>query len=165
MKKESLTNPHIAAPPLRMIAWELTRSCNLACVHCRASSERGPYPGELTTEECYRVMDEIISFSKPVIILTGGEPLLRPDLFDLSSYGSAKGLRMVMATNGTLLTEDIIQKLKVSGIQRISISLDGPEAETHDAFRKVKGSFEGSLRGIEMAKKGGLEFQINTTIT
>ena len=151
--------------PLRMIAWELTRSCNLACVHCRASSERGPYPGELTTEECYRVMDKIVSFSKPVIILTGGEPLLRPDLFDLSAYGSAKGLRMVMATNGTLLTEDIIQKLKASGVQRISISLDGPDAETHDAFRKVKGSFKGSLRGIEMAKKGGLEFQINTTIT
>ena len=159
------SEPQTSNYPLRMIAWELTRSCNLACVHCRASSERGPYPGELTTEECYWVMDEIVSFSKPVIILTGGEPLLRPDLFDLSSYGSAKGLRMVMATNGTLLTEDIIQKLKVSGIQRISISLDGPEAETHDAFRKVKGSFEGSLRGIEMAKKGGLEFQINTTIT
>jgi AdoMet-dependent heme synthase len=151
--------------PLRMVAWELTRSCNLACVHCRASSERGPYPGELTTEECHRVMDEIASFSKPVIILTGGEPLLRPDLFDLAAYGSAKGLRMVMATNGTLLTEEIIQKLKASGIQRISISIDGPDAETHDAFRKVKGSFEGSLRGIEMAKKGSLEFQINTTIT
>ena len=150
---------------LRMVAWELTRSCNLACVHCRASSERGPYPGELTTEECHRVMDEIASFSKPVIILTGGEPLLRPDLFDLAAYGSAKGLRMVMATNGTLLTEEIIQKLKASGIQRISISIDGPDAETHDAFRKVKGSFEGSLRGIEMAKKGSLEFQINTTIT
>src|SRR4030042_6681158 len=137
--------------PLRMVAWELTRSCNLACVHCRASSERGPYPGELTTEECYRVMDDIASFSKPVIILTGGEPLLRTDLFDLSAYGSKKGLRMVMATNGTLLTEEMIQKLKGSGIQRISISLDGPDAETHDAFRKAKGSFEGSLRGTEMA--------------
>ena len=151
--------------PLRMVAWELTRSCNLACVHCRASSERGPYPGELTTEECYRVMDEIASFSKPVIILTGGEPLLRPDLFSLASYGSARGLRMVMATNGTLLTQEIVHKLKASGIQRISISMDGPDAETHDALRKVKGSFEGSLRGINMARKGGLEFQINTTIT
>src|SRR4030042_1986011 len=78
---------------LRMVAWELTRSCNLACVHCRASSERGPYPGELTTEECHRVMDEIASFSKPVIILTGGEPLLRTDLFALSAYGTKKGFR------------------------------------------------------------------------
>src|SRR4030043_783721 len=150
---------------LRMVAWEVTRSCNLACVHCRASAERGPYPGELSTEEVFRVMDGIASFSKPVIILTGGEPLLRADIFDLASYGTAKGFRMVMATNGTLMTEEIVQKMKTSGIQRISISIDGPTSETHDAFRKVKGSFEGSLKGIEMAKRGGLEFQINTTIT
>jgi heme b synthase len=110
-------------------------------------------------------MDEIVSFSKPVIILTGGEPLLRTDIFDLAKYGSSKGFRMVMATNGTLFTPEVVRKLKTSGIQRISISLDGPDAETHDAFRKVKGSFEGSLQGIEMAKEGKLEFQINTTIT
>src|SRR4030043_1787685 len=105
--------------PLRMIAWELTRSCNLACVHCRASAEYGPYEGELSTQEVLRVMDEIASFSKPVIILTGGEPLLRSDLFDLASYGTAKGFRMVMATNGTLITEQIIRKIKASGIQGI----------------------------------------------
>ena len=151
--------------PLRMVAWELTRSCNLACVHCRASAERGPYPGELSTAECLKIMDEIASFSKPVIILTGGEPLLRSDIFDLARYGTNKGFRVVMATNGTLITEETIQAMKASGIQRISISLDGPNAETHDAFRKAKGSFDGSLRGIEMAKKEGLEFQINTTIT
>jgi len=150
---------------LRMVAWELTRGCNLACVHCRASAERGPYPGELTTEECFRVMDEIDSINKPVIILTGGEPLLRKDIFNLARYGSNKGFRMVMATNGTLITEEIVDKMKSSGIQRISISLDGPHAETHDAFRRVEGAFKGSLQGIELAKKGGLDFQINTTIT
>src|SRR4030043_399952 len=162
-----LSPPHLplSTIPLRMIAWELTRSCNLACVHCRASAEYGPYEGELSTQEVFRVMDEIASFSKPVIILTGGEPLLRPDIFELASYGTATGFRMVMATNGTLLNEEIVQKMKTSGIQRISISIDGPTPETHDAFRKVKGSFEGSLRGIEMAKRGGIEFQINTTIT
>jgi heme b synthase len=151
--------------PLRMVAWELTRACNLACVHCRASAERGPYLGELSTKECLRVMDEIASISKPVIILTGGEPLLRTDIFDLARHGSSKGFRMVMATNGTLITEEMIREMKASGVQRISISLDGPDAVTHDAFRKVNGAFEGSLRGIEIAKKGGLEFQINTTIT
>lgn len=155
----------ITSPELRMIAWELTRSCNLACVHCRASAERGPYPGELSTTEVLKVMDGIAQVGKPVIILTGGEPLLRPDIFDLATYGTKKGFRMVMATNGTLFTEETVQKMKASGIQRISISLDGPSPETHDAFRKVKGSFEGSLQGIEMAKKGGLDFQINTTIT
>lgn len=151
--------------PLRMIAWELTRGCNLACVHCRASAERGPFTDELSTEECHRIMDDIASISKPVIILTGGEPLLREDIFDLASYGSNKGFRMVMATNGTLMTEEIVKKMKASGIQRISISLDGPNADSHDTFRKVKGAFEQSLQGIEITKKGNLEFQINTTIT
>jgi heme b synthase len=110
-------------------------------------------------------MDEIASFSKPVIILTGGEPLLRSDIFHLARYGSQRGFRVVMATNGTLFTEDIVKEMKDSGIQRVSISLDGPDAETHDAFRKVKGCFEGSLRGIELLKKGQMEFQINTTVT
>jgi MoaA/NifB/PqqE/SkfB family radical SAM enzyme len=110
-------------------------------------------------------MDEIATLSKPIIIMTGGEPLLRPDIFELARYGSDKGFRMVMAPNGTLITDEIVQKMKESGIQRISISLDGPTAETHDAFRRVKGAFDGALQGIERAKKGGLEFQINTTIT
>ncbi len=148
-----------------MIAWELIRSCNLACVHCRASSERGPYPGELSTQECFRVMDEIATIAQPVIILTGGEPLLRTDIFDLAQYGTEKGFRMVMATNGTLMTDENAKRMKDSGIQRISVSLDGPDAETHDEFRKVKGAFEGALRGIEIAKKHDLPFQINTTIT
>ena len=148
-----------------MVAWELTRSCNLACSHCRASAERGPYPGELSTEEVLRVMDEMASISKPVIILTGGEPLLRSDIFDVARYGSDKGFRMVMATNGTLVTEKAVQKMKAAGIQRVSVSLDGPTADTHDAFRKVTGSFEGALQGIEKLRKGGIEFQVNTTIT
>ena len=158
---ESRTTGH----ELRMVAWELTRSCNLACVHCRASAERGPYSGELSTKECFRIMDEIAPVGKPVLILTGGEPLLRTDIFELARYGSDKGFRVVMATNGTLITEETIRKMKASGIQRISVSLDGPNAKTHDSFRTVNGAFEGSLRGIEMAKRGGLEFQINTTIT
>jgi heme b synthase len=169
VKNQELETPNseLRTPnsPLRMVAWELIRSCNLACVHCRASSEKGPYPGELTTEECFRVMDEIATIGKPVIILTGGEPLLRADIFDLAGYGTKKGFRMVMATNGTLITEENVKAMKASGIQRISISLDGPGAETHDAFRKVKGSFEGSLRGVEIARREELPFQINTTIT
>jgi heme b synthase len=150
---------------LRMVAWELIRSCNLACGHCRASSERGPYPGELNTEECLRVMEEIATIGNPVIILTGGEPLLRPDIFELARYGTQKGFRMVMATNGTLITEEKVKLMKAAGIQRISVSLDGPDPDSHDTFRKVKGAFAESLRGIEIAKKHGLPFQINTTIT
>lgn len=150
---------------LRLVAWELTRSCNLACVHCRAAALDRPYEGELTTAECMRVMDEISGVSLPIIILTGGEPLLRRDVFDLARYGNEKGFRMTMATNGTLLTSEIVGKMLESGIQRISISIDGSSAESHDAFRKVPGAFEGALRGISAAKEAGLDFQVNTTIT
>jgi heme b synthase len=155
----------IPAPPLRMVAWEITRGCNLSCLHCRALSGEGPYPGEFTTEECLQLVDDIASFSTPIVILTGGEPLLRPDVYRIAEYGTRKGLRMVLATNGTLLTEEKARMLVAAGIRRISISLDGADAESHDQFRGVNGSFEGGLRGIRYAKKVGLEFQVNTTIT
>ena len=150
---------------LRMIAWEVTRSCNLACIHCRASSVRGPYEGELSTDRCLRLMDEIAAFSKPVIILTGGEPLLRDDIYEIAAYGDKKGLRMVLATNGTLVTEEVAIKMIDAGIKRVSISIDGENAQSHDAFRNVAGAFDGALTGIEAMKKAGMEFQINTTIT
>jgi heme b synthase len=161
---ENRTENH-PAPPLRMIAWEITRSCNLNCLHCRAASERGPYTGELNREESMRLIDQIASFSRPVVILTGGEPLLRTDVFDLARYGTERGLRMVIAPNGTLLDPGKAHLLKSSGIQRVSISLDGASAERHDAFRQVSGAFAGALRGIEILKKTDLAFQINTTVT
>ena len=160
-----MTEGILKVPPLRMIAWEVTRSCNLNCIHCRAAAKRGPYPGELNTEEALRLIDEIISFSQPVVILTGGEPLLRADIYELADYGSRLGLRMVMAPNGTLLDADKAARLKTSGIQRVSISLDGATAESHDWFRQVEGAFAGALRGIEFLKEAGLEFQVNTTVT
>ncbi len=150
---------------LRMIAWEVTRSCNLACRHCRASALRGPYEGELGTEKCMQIIDEIVSVGNPVIILTGGEPMLREDIYDLAAYGDKKGLRMVLATNGTLLTDANVERLIQSGIKRISVSIDGAGPESHDEFRGVKGAFAGTMRGIEAMKKVGMEFQINTTIT
>ena len=125
----------------------------------------GPHEGELGTDEALCLLDQIAEVAKPIIILTGGEPLLRSDIFDLARHGTALGLRMVMALNGTLVTEKIARQLVDSGIQRISVSIDGSSAETHDRFRQVKGAFEGTLRGIELIKNAGLEFQINTTIT
>ncbi len=150
---------------LRLVAWELTRSCNLNCVHCRASAEKGPFPGELSTERCKEIIDEIAQVGSPIVILTGGEPLLREDIFELTSWGDEKGLRMVMATNGTLLSREMVQKMKESGIKRVSISLDGPNEEMHDEFRKVPGAFKGALEGIRILKEAGLPFQINTTVT
>ena len=162
---KSVETVNLKVPTLRMIAWEVTRSCNLNCIHCRAAAGRGPYPGELGTEEALRLIEEIVSFSQPVVILTGGEPLLRPDVYDLARYGTQKGLRMVMAPNGTLLDAEKAARLKASGIQRVSISLDGAAAESHDRFRQVEGAFAGALRGIQFLKEAGLEFQINTTVT
>lgn len=152
-------------PEVRLVAWEVTRKCNLSCLHCRASAESGPYPDELTTSEGFTLLQQIREMGQPVVILTGGEPLLRPDIYDLAKHGDSLGLRMVMAVNGTLLHLENAQKLKESGIQRISISMDGPTAESHDHFRQVAGAYQGILNGIEAARSVSLEFQINTTIT
>ena len=157
--------PQQDIPALRMVAWEVTRSCNLRCVHCRASAERGPYPGELTTQEAMAVLEDMAGFARPVVILTGGEPLLREDVLEIARRGNQLGLRMVMAPNGTLLTSRRARELKEAGIQRVSISLDGSTSTTHDAFRQVEGAFQGALEGIRAAKEAGLPFQINTTVT
>lgn len=149
----------------RLVAWEVTRNCNLNCVHCRAAAGSGPQTGELDTARCLQILDQIGQVGKPIVILTGGEPLLREDIFDLAQYGTEHGLRMVMATNGTLLTSEVTEKIKSGGIQRVSISLDGADAGQHDRFRKVDGAFDGAIHGIELLKAAGIEFQINTTIT
>ena len=150
---------------LRLVAWELTRSCNLSCEHCRASSEKGPYSGELSTKESLRLLEDIAEFSNPIMILTGGEPLIRDDISEIAKRGTELGLRMVLATNGTLLTEEKAKELVGSGIKRISISIDGKDAESHDLLRGVPGAFDGAIFGVENAKKAGLPFQINSTIT
>ena len=150
---------------LRLVAWETTRNCNLSCMHCRASATNGPYAGELDTRACRTLLDQIAEVGNPIVILTGGEPLLRPDIFDIAKYGTAKGLRMVMAPNGTLITPAAARQMADAGIRRISISLDGATRESHDRFRGVDGAFDGALNGIRMAREAGIEFQINTTIT
>ncbi len=151
--------------PIRLVAWETTRRCNLSCKHCRAVAEDHPYDNELNTKAAFRLLDQIKEVGEPIIILTGGEPLLRDDIFDIASYGTKLGLRMVMAPNGTLITPEIAKKMKASGIKRISVSLDGSSPETHDTFRGLENAFNDSIRGIEIAKQAGMEFQINTTIT
>ncbi len=163
----NVSNPHIKKdkPALRLVAWETTRNCNLACVHCRASATTGPHSGELDTAEAFKLLDQIAEVAKPIVILTGGEPLLRDDIFEIAAYGTEKGLRMVMAPNGTLITETIARRLIDSGIKRISISLDGATRQSHDDFRKVDGAFEGAVNAMKIAKKVGLDFQVNTTIT
>jgi AdoMet-dependent heme synthase len=152
-------------PPLRLLAWETTRRCNLACLHCRAAAGSGPYPGELTTDEGRKLLDDLATMGQVVVILTGGEPLLRDDIFDLAAYGTKLGHRMVMAVNGTLLTPAIAAQLKDAGIQRLSISIDGATAASHDQLRAVEGAYAGALTGIAACQAAGLPFQLNTTVT
>ncbi len=152
------------APP-RLIAWEVTRHCLLNCKHCRAASRHAPDPGELSTDECFGLLENIASFARPVIILTGGEPMLRSDVYDIARHACGLGLRVVMAPCGMLLNEETVAKIKQSGIALISLSIDGATAQTHDAFRGFAGAFDACLNGIEAAKRGGLDFQINTTIS
>ncbi len=149
----------------RLIFWETTVACNLRCIHCRASAVGFRSPDDLTTAESFALLDSVASFAKSVIVLSGGEPLVREDIFDIASHGTKLGLRMVLATNGTLITPDIAAKMKRSGIQRISVSIDGASAQTHDSFRRQDGSFDAALRGINHAKGAGLPFQINISVT
>ena len=151
--------------PPRLVAWELTGACNLACVHCRGSAVTEPHPDEITFDEAKHFIDELVDIGKPILILSGGEPLMRKDVFDIASYGTEQGLRVVLATNGVLVTPEIAQKMKEVGIQRVSVSIDGATAQSHDDFRGVPGAFEGALRGIDNLKNAGIPFQINTTIT
>ncbi len=147
-RKESIT------PNLHMVAWEITRSCNLFCAHCRSSSTSGSYEDELSTEECFRLIDEIVEIGKPVLILSGGEPLLRRDLFQIAGYAVEKGLRVVMGTNGTLITEEIAAKLKAVPVSRVAVSIDFPTAELQDKFRGQAGAFQAAVSGIALITSG-----------
>ncbi len=150
---------------LRLVAWEMTQACNLACVHCRAGACPEADPNELTTDEGKALIDGIAQVAKPILIMTGGEPLMRKDFFELAVYAKSAGLRAVLATNGILISSEVAREIASVGIPRVSISLDGPAAADHDVFRGVTGAFEGSMKGIENLKSQGVGFQINTTLT
>ena len=150
----------------KWIAWEITRRCNLKCVHCRSSSqlEAKGHP-DFSLEEAKRVLDDIASFASPVVVLSGGEPLLRPDVFDIAAYGSGKGLRMCLATNGTLVTQEICDKIKAAPIRMVSLSLDGASAEVHDDFRCQPGAFAGTINAARLFRENSIPFLINSSFT
>jgi heme b synthase len=165
MHPEATVQTDILTPRLQLVAWEITRSCNLFCTHCRASAKHGKYSGELTTAECLKLVDEIVETASPILILTGGEPLVRNDVFEIARYALKKGLKVVMGTNGTLLTPDIAARLASVPLSRIAISLDFPTAGLQDRFRGQSGAFEAALAGVRNARKAGMEVQINSTLT
>ena len=151
---------------LKWLAWEITRRCNLHCIHCRSSSEfEAKGHPDFSTEEGMRVIDDIAGFAKPVVVLSGGEPLLRPDWSRLARYGTERGLRMCLATNGTLVTSDICEEIKASGVRMVSLSLDGASAQVHDNFRNQPGAFDGTINAARLFKEHGISFLINSSFT
>lgn len=149
---------------LRLVFWETTNACNLRCAHCRASAVEDRGSEELSLEQAESLLSDIASFCRPVIVLSGGEPLVREDIFDIARCGTRLGLRMVLATNGTLLDGNKARMLIESGIQRVSVSLDGADSDTHDSFRGLPGAFDAAIRGMAHCKAVGLPVQINTTV-
>ena len=148
------------------IAWEVTRACAFACKHCRADAQHQRDPNELITEEGYRLIDRLAEFGSPILIFTGGDPMMRRDLFDLIKYAAQKGLRCSLTPTATALpTPDRLSQAKAAGIRRIALSLDAPAPKTHDDFRQVPGSWERTMRILHSAKEVGLSVQVNTTVS
>jgi len=149
-----------------LVIWEVTQACDLACVHCRASAQSERNPQELTTEQGYRLLDEIHSFGEPLMVFTGGDPLKRPDLFDLARYAVRIGLRTNVTPSATpLLTNEAIDRFKGAGVSRMAISVDGPDAATHDDFRGIPGTFDRAMAALRHARDIGLDTQFQTTVS
>jgi radical SAM protein len=149
-----------------LVIWEVTRACDLACVHCRASADPVRHPLELSTEEGFRLLETIKEFGDPIMIFTGGDPLKRPDLFQLLAHSVALGLRTTVSPSPTpLLDAQAIAGFKRAGVARISISVDGWDAASHDDFRQVAGSFARAMLALEESQRIGLSTQINTTVS
>ncbi len=147
-----------------IISWNTTKACNLKCEHCYRDAG-GKDPNELTTAEGKDLLLEIVKAGFKIAILSGGEPLLRKDIFELISYAASVGLRPVLGTNGVLFTPEIVAKLKAAGATRVGISLDSKDYRVHDDFRKQKGAWEKTVEAMRMCKQGGLDFQVHTTVT
>ena len=155
---------HTGDGSARLVFWEVTKGCNLRCIHCRASATELSSPNDLPTKTALGIIDQIAEAANPILVLSGGEPLYRSDIFQLARYGTDKGLRVALATNGTLVTKDVARMVVDSGVKRVSISLDGADAKTHDAFRGIPGAFEAAVCGLRNLKALGMSVQINMTI-
>lgn len=151
-------------PPGPVVIWNLVRRCNLTCKHCYSISADKDFAGELSTEEVFRVMDDLKAFRVPVLILSGGEPLMRPDIFEIGRRAKQMGFYVGLSSNGTLITEDNIGQLADVGFDYVGVSLDGIEA-THDIFRRKAGAFRESLHGIRLCRKAGIKAGVRFTLT
>jgi len=151
-------------PPGPVVIWNLIRRCNLTCKHCYSISADKDFPGELSTQEVYGVMDDLKRFRVPVLILSGGEPLLRPDIFDVAQRAKGLGFYVGLSSNGTLIDESNIRRIAETDFDYVGVSLDGIRA-THDKFRRMQGAFEKSLAGIRLCRDAGLKIGVRFTMT
>jgi len=153
-----------AYPAPRLVFWETTAGCNLACIHCRRITIADKLmPEDLSTEESFRMVDQIAEMGKPILVLSGGEPLFRPDIYEIARYASDAGLIVALATNGTMIDADVALRIKESGVKRVSISFDGADAATHDIFRGP-GAFDLAIKGMGHLRDIAVPYQINTTV-
>ena len=157
-------NGHNGENKARLVFWEVTKGCNLRCIHCRATATDLSSPTDLATKAALGIIDQIAAAANPILVLSGGEPLYRSDIFQLARYATDKGLRVALATNGTLVTKDVARMIVDAGVRRVSISLDGADAPTHDAFRGIPGAFDAAVHGLRNLKALGMSVQINMTI-
>jgi MoaA/NifB/PqqE/SkfB family radical SAM enzyme len=146
-----------------VVVWNMTRRCNLKCIHCYSNSADIDYPNELSTEEGKKLIDDLAQFGLPVILFSGGEPLLRADLLELAQYAVDRKMRAVISTNGTLITKEIATKLQKIGLSYVGVSLDGLE-KTHDRFRGKKGAFNQAMEGIRNCRNAGIKVGIRFTV-
>ena len=153
-----------AKPPGPVVIWNLIRRCNLNCKHCYSISADTDFPGELSTEQVYGVMDDLKAFRVPVLILSGGEPLLRPDIFEISRHAKEMGFYVALSTNGTLIDEATADRIAEIGYDYLGISLDGI-GEVHDRFRRQEGAFDASMRGIHLCHDRGIKVGVRYTMT
>lgn len=149
---------------LRLVFWELTARCNLRCKHCRAEAQDDFAAGELSTSEILSVARDIRATADPIMILTGGEPLVRDDIYDIAAACADMFSRVALATNGTLIDDAVAERIAGAGIQRASVSLDGAAAQTHDTFRGMPGSHAAALRGLDALRRAGVSTQVNVTV-
>ena len=147
-----------------VVVWNATKTCNLECVHCYADAEIKRFAGELTTEEAQRMIEDLASMNIPALLISGGEPLVRPDILDLAEYASALGVRVTFSTNGTLIDEKKAERLAKIGVTYVGISIDGGEAR-HDRFRGKVGAFQGAIRGIRNCRAAGIRVGVRFTVT
>jgi len=154
---------HYSLDKKPIVVWNLTRRCNLYCAHCYADATDKPQPGEMTTAEGKRLIDDLADFGVPVLLLSGGEPLLREDLFELTAYAAGKRIRCVLSTNGTLITPEVARQIKEAGFSYVGVSLDGV-GRVHDKIRGKKGAFEEALQGIRRCRDAGIPVGLRFTV-